>query len=152
MSCLLGVKSQGCRCLRRMVESMERAAARVVIRSELRAAGRRALEVALSFGSVPDGRTTTLIVSPVINTASVGGNSSLPGPDRPPRWADPQAARRVRSKPSHGREDDLGILDAYRQLIGLIDPIAACDLVQPVRDAPSLRLQARSERQHPYQR
>mgnify|MGYP003694265325 CR=1 FL=1 len=65
----------------RILASVERASGSR--RREVGTAGRRRaprLEIALaSFGSVPEGRATTLTVSPLINTASVGGSSSLPG-------------------------------------------------------------------------
>ena len=74
-------------------------------------------------------------------------------PDRPLRWAGRQAswAGVARSR-AMAAVMILGSCDAYRHLIGLIDPVAACDLVQPVRDAPSLRFEAGSEGQHQDQR
>src|SRR4029453_8538372 len=62
----------------RIVFRIVRASARAVERSRLRETGKCASREHLSFGSVPEGRTTTLIVSPVIRTASLGGNSALP--------------------------------------------------------------------------
>jgi hypothetical protein len=59
---------------------------------------------------------------------------------------------RARPEPTHGCGDDLGIRYAYRHLVGLVHPVTACDLIQAIREAPSLGLKTGGEGQHHDQR
>ena len=74
----------------------------------------------------------------VTSLSEINYQEALPG--KHPWWMCP--------KPGHGRPNDLEIRYAYRHLIGLIDPVATCDLIQSICDAQSVGLQVGSEGQH----
>src|SRR3954452_6970293 len=57
--------------------------------------------------------------------------------------------RWIGAQPVHGCSDDRRVLDPQRELIGLVDAVTASDLVQPIGDALSSRLETCSKPEQP---